>query len=425
MSRSRSLTCRGAKPRQRFLRDDAALQKEPRLRERRRSAHADATSRAARRRRERRDRLRARGAEVLVALGHARAANPGSTAREAGPERLVVDHGLCVPNAAVVFVHNLATEASAHLSRPDWPRTPTRNEVSSRSCVRRAGRRELAARGARSWRFPLAPESVLVQYPGFRSARFNPARAANLRAGARRELGIAADVPLVGMITSGDFEKRGLDMFAGRSGANHGGAAGHAFPGRRLEATAGRGSRARLVRDWQRRVPTEEPRSGALVCGPRSLSLSRALRRVRDGRLGGAGGRLTYRDVTPSRGRRMPAAVYEPGWRSVRSRKTSQSGRSRCSPTPPPAARLSAAGSSERATTTTARTLVPARDDPRSEAAAQVEAESPEVVEIVSAGRRADRSAADCRARACRRSGDRTRQPSAARNRIRAAPPSQ
>jgi len=136
-------------------------------------------------------------------------------AREAGGERFVVDHGLCVPKAAVVFVHNLASEASAHQSRPDW---------AAQADAERSFFRELRAdallvansrlvASALCARFPLPPERVVVQYPGFSAARFNPTRAADLRAAARRELGIAADVPLVGLITSGDFEKRGLDVF--------------------------------------------------------------------------------------------------------------------------------------------------------------------------------------------------------------------
>src|SRR5689334_20807090 len=62
-------------------------------------------------------------------------------------------------------------------------------------------------------RFGAAPERVVVQHPGFQAARFNLSRAAELRASARRDLGVAPDAPLVGLITSGDFEKRGLDVF--------------------------------------------------------------------------------------------------------------------------------------------------------------------------------------------------------------------
>lgn len=142
---------------------------------------------------------------------------PVHTARDAGRERFVVDHGLCVPNAGVVFVHNLATEASAHLSRPDW----AAQAEAERSFFRELRADALLVANSRlvadalCTRFPLAPERVVVQHPGFRAARFNPARAADLRAAARRELGIAEGVPLVGLITSGDFEKRGLDVFVG------------------------------------------------------------------------------------------------------------------------------------------------------------------------------------------------------------------
>ena len=61
--------------------------------------------------------------------------------------------------------------------------------------------------------FAREPEHILVHYPGFRSARFTPTRAAAQRSKARRALGVTADAPLVGMITSGDFAKRGLDIF--------------------------------------------------------------------------------------------------------------------------------------------------------------------------------------------------------------------
>ena len=140
---------------------------------------------------------------------------PVRALRVANRERFVVDHGLCAPNAAVVFVHNLATEANAHLSRPDW----AEQADAERSFFRELRPDALLVANSRlvadalCARFPIAPERVVVQHPGFSAARFNPGRAALLRAGVRRELGVAANVPLVGLITSGDFEKRGLDVF--------------------------------------------------------------------------------------------------------------------------------------------------------------------------------------------------------------------
>jgi hypothetical protein len=133
----------------------------------------------------------------------------------ANGERFIVDHGLCAPHAPVVFVHNLASEASAYLSRPDWAAQAQAEHIffqQLRADALLVANSRLVA-SALCARFPLAPERVVVQYPGYRAARFEPARAADLRGAARRDLGVAADVPLVGLITSGDFEKRGLDVF--------------------------------------------------------------------------------------------------------------------------------------------------------------------------------------------------------------------
>ncbi len=168
---------------------------------------------------------------------------PVRAVRDAARERFVVDHGLCVPNAAVVFVHNLATEASAHVPRQDWRGAGRRGtELLRRAASGRAARRELAPRRGRACArgSALAPERVVVQHPGFRAARFNPSRAAELRASARRELGVAPDAPLVGLITSGDFEKRGLDVFVGGGRADRGRATRRALPRRRLEVAARR-----------------------------------------------------------------------------------------------------------------------------------------------------------------------------------------
>jgi glycosyltransferase involved in cell wall biosynthesis len=140
---------------------------------------------------------------------------PAAALRAAARERFIVDHGLCAPYAPVVFVHNLAAEANAHLPRPDWAAQADAERTFFRElradALLIANSRLVAS--ALCARFALAPERVVVQYPGYRAARFDPAGAAALRAAARRHLGVAADVPLVGLITSGDFAKRGLDVF--------------------------------------------------------------------------------------------------------------------------------------------------------------------------------------------------------------------
>ena len=66
---------------------------------------------------------------------------------------------------------------------------------------------------ALSARYGLPAERIRVLYPGYCSRRFTRERAAALRAAARHTLGVPREAPLVGFVTSGDFAKRGLDVF--------------------------------------------------------------------------------------------------------------------------------------------------------------------------------------------------------------------
>lgn len=62
-------------------------------------------------------------------------------------------------------------------------------------------------------RFAVPAGLVEVVYPGFDPARFKPQDRARLGAPLRAELGLEAQDVLVGLVTSGDFEKRGLSAF--------------------------------------------------------------------------------------------------------------------------------------------------------------------------------------------------------------------
>ncbi|HEX4048107.1 MAG TPA: glycosyltransferase family 4 protein [Elusimicrobiota bacterium] len=62
-------------------------------------------------------------------------------------------------------------------------------------------------------RFAVPPDLVEVVYPGFDPKRFRPGDRSRFGAALRDELGLTVDQPLFGLITSGDFEKRGLTPF--------------------------------------------------------------------------------------------------------------------------------------------------------------------------------------------------------------------
>jgi glycosyltransferase involved in cell wall biosynthesis len=128
---------------------------------------------------------------------------------------LVVDHGMSVPTAEIVYVHNLANEAQRYVSRGDRSAYAGREHaffarldaatlvVANSQLVRKALIRD----------FGLAAERITVLYPGYDADRFNRDSALALRARARRALGLDDETPLVGFVTSGDFAKRGLDLF--------------------------------------------------------------------------------------------------------------------------------------------------------------------------------------------------------------------
>ena len=128
---------------------------------------------------------------------------------------VIIDHGLSIPSAELVFVHNVVAEAARHLREPLAAALLERERqffgALSASAIVVANSR-LAA-DALCQHFGLASERVAVLYPAFDSQRYSPERAAQLRAAARRSLDVDDGAPLVGFVTSGDFAKRGLDLF--------------------------------------------------------------------------------------------------------------------------------------------------------------------------------------------------------------------
>jgi len=128
---------------------------------------------------------------------------------------VVLDHSLSIPSAELVFVHNLAAEAVRHLPEPASAETMRREREffrALRSSAAVVANSRLVAEALHE-HFGIARERVTVLYPGFDSRRYSLERAAQLRAAARRALGVDDGAPLVGFVTSGDFVKRGLDIF--------------------------------------------------------------------------------------------------------------------------------------------------------------------------------------------------------------------
>jgi glycosyltransferase involved in cell wall biosynthesis len=124
---------------------------------------------------------------------------------------LIVDHGQSIENADISYVHNFlapqyASRIPGYLAdrRFPWPTENSRSILVANSLmVQRALLEQLK----------LPEERVLLEYPGYDAGRFSPNVRYERRAESRRQLRIDNEAPVVGLVTSGNFEKRGLHRF--------------------------------------------------------------------------------------------------------------------------------------------------------------------------------------------------------------------
>ncbi len=129
---------------------------------------------------------------------------------------LVHGHGDLL-NQDVLSLHNCVH--AAHEALYGYP-LPAADAVGRMHALQLAGRRfrVLVAnsnlmKNDVTRRFGVPAESVSVIYPGFDSCRFSPGSRDDFRMPMRAELGVKPTELLYGLITSGDFEKRGLKSF--------------------------------------------------------------------------------------------------------------------------------------------------------------------------------------------------------------------
>jgi len=124
---------------------------------------------------------------------------------------LLVDHGQFFADADMSYVHNfLASQYSSripgYLTEKNFPGSIQRGEtllVANSHMVRQALLEQ--------FKFP--DSKVVVEYPGHNADRFSPDLRQWRRAKLRKKLRIDDGQPVVGLVTSGHFEKRGLDRF--------------------------------------------------------------------------------------------------------------------------------------------------------------------------------------------------------------------
>lgn len=127
----------------------------------------------------------------------------------------LVDHGAELPDADVVFVHNLLGEADSYLEDASLAErveleAAFYRQLKPSACLV-ANSKHVAT--ALMERYGMDPGRIVVHYPGHDAVRFAASRKGELRAKARRALGLDDSIPVLGFVTSGDMHKRGLDLF--------------------------------------------------------------------------------------------------------------------------------------------------------------------------------------------------------------------
>jgi hypothetical protein len=223
----------------------------------------------------------------LRARLRARRISAGELHRLAGtPELLVIDHGMELPQAQIVFAHNLMAEARRYLERPDIDAAALREGEFFSRLDRQAlvVANSKLVRDAISRHYDWPDDQLRVCHPGFRADTFSRDRRGQLRAQARRALGIADATPLVGFVTSGDLHKRGLGVFIDTATAMLRERSDLRFL---VTQPAAVDAAAHDADAQSAAASSARPASGAMDVCARRVSLSGALRRVRHGRHGG------------------------------------------------------------------------------------------------------------------------------------------
>lgn len=142
---------------------------------------------------------------------------------ESGPNHVLVDHGMELAQANIVFCHNLMSEAVLYLDQPELKFAAERDahffEVLRTDALIIANSPRVKTAISRNHR--ISSDRIHVCPPGIQSHIFNAITRAGYRSKARHNLGINNEVPLVGFVTSGDLHKRGLAIFLEAAEAIH------------------------------------------------------------------------------------------------------------------------------------------------------------------------------------------------------------
>ena len=129
---------------------------------------------------------------------------------------LIISHG-DMENANIIFMHNCVDLAQEITHPNDTKKQKSASKIHKRILSKSnyqyvVANSQLMANDL-STRYAIPAQKIKVFYPGFDQQQFNETKKILFRQKKRDELGIKEEENLIGLITSGDFKKRNLDLF--------------------------------------------------------------------------------------------------------------------------------------------------------------------------------------------------------------------
>lgn len=129
---------------------------------------------------------------------------------------LVISHG-DMENADIIFMHN-CVDLAHEIIYPNSPQQQNSVSKIHSRILRKNNYQHIVANSQLmandlTTRYEIPFQKISISYPGFDSHQFDATKKATFRQKKRDELGIKKEEKLIGLITSGDFKKRNLDLF--------------------------------------------------------------------------------------------------------------------------------------------------------------------------------------------------------------------
>ncbi|MDN7132016.1 glycosyltransferase family 4 protein [Halomonas sp. MC140] len=129
---------------------------------------------------------------------------------------LIISHG-DIENSDIIYMHN-CVDLAQEIIYPNSVRRQSDVSKIHQKILKESHYKNIVANShlmARDLinRYTIPSHKLRVSHPGFDAQKFNASVQSRFRKTQRKELGISDSEKLVGLITSGDFEKRNLELF--------------------------------------------------------------------------------------------------------------------------------------------------------------------------------------------------------------------